>query len=153
TVDEPSDNIVAFWNPADTPQPGQELLFSYRLHWGAQMPVRPPLAEVVATRTGLGGYVGQKRTHFSWRFVVDFAGGDLSMLGKDIEVEPVISASRGQIDIPSARPLEAVRGYRVMFDLKPTDDSPAPVNLRLYLRANNQPLSETWLYQWTPVRI
>ena len=35
TVDETFDNIVAFWNPADTPQPGQELLFSYRLHWGS----------------------------------------------------------------------------------------------------------------------
>ena len=71
-------------------------------------------------------------------------------LGKDVKVEPVITASRGQVEIPSARPLEAVHGYRVMFDLKPTDDSTAPVNLRLYLRANGQPLTETWLYQWTP---
>jgi periplasmic glucans biosynthesis protein len=150
TVDETFDNIVAFWNPVDTPQPGQELLFSYRLHWGARLPVSPPLARVVATHTGLGGVVGQKRTYFSWRFVVDFAGGDLSMLGKDVAVEPVISASRGQIEIPSARPLEAVRGYRAMFDLRPTDDSVAPIDLRLYLRANGQPLTETWLYQWTP---
>jgi periplasmic glucans biosynthesis protein len=104
---------------------------------------------VVATRTGLGGYVGQKRTHFSWRFVVDFAGGNLSMLGKNAEVEPVITASRGQIEVPSVRPLDIVRGYRVTFDLKPTDDSVAPVDLRLYLHANGQPLTETWLYQWT----
>jgi periplasmic glucans biosynthesis protein len=135
---------------AHTPQPGQELLFNYRLHWGAHMPVRPSLAQVVATHTGLGGVVGQKRTYFSWRFVVDFAGGDLSMLGKDVKVEPVITASRGQIEIPSARPLDAVQGYRAMFDLKPTDDSLAPVDLRLYLSANGQPLTETWLYQWTP---
>jgi periplasmic glucans biosynthesis protein len=152
TVDETADNIVAFWNPADTPQPGQELLFGYRLHWGAQMPVSPQLAQVVATRTGLGGVVGQKRKYFSWRFVVDFAGANLSSLGKDVKVEPVITASRGQIEITSARPLEAVRGYRAMFDLKPTDDSVAPVDLRLYLSANGQPLTETWLYQWTPDR-
>jgi glucans biosynthesis protein len=150
TVDETTDNIVAFWNPAEPPQPGQELLFSYRLHWGAQMPVRPPLAQVVATRTGLGGVVGQKRRYFSWRFVVDFAGGHLSMLGKDVKVEPVITASRGQVEITAARPLDAVRGYRATFDLKPTDDSLAPVNLRLYLRADGQPLTETWLYQWIP---
>jgi glucans biosynthesis protein len=150
TVDETADNIVAFWNPADTPQPGQELLFSYRLYWGAQMPVRPALGRAVATRTGLGGYVGRKRTYFSWRFVVDFAGGNLFMLGKDVEVEPVITASHGQIEVPSVRPLETVRGYRVTFDLKPTDDSVVPVNLRLYLRLNGQPLTETWLYQWTP---
>lgn len=150
TVDETFDNIVAFWNPADTPQPGQELLFSYRLYWGARIPVSSPLAQVVATRTGLGGVVGRKRAYFSWRFVVDFAGNNLSMIGKDIQVEPVITASRGEIEITSVRPLEAVRGYRAMFDLKPTDDSVAPIDLRLYLRANGQPLSETWLYQWTP---
>ena len=150
TIDETFDNIVAFWNPAEPPRPGQELLFSYRLHWGAQMPVSPPLARVVATRAGLGGIVGQKRRDFSWRFVVDFAGNNLSMIGKDVRIEPVISASRGQIEITSVRPLEAVRGYRTMFDLKPTDDSLAPVDLRLYLRVNDQSLSETWLYQWTP---
>jgi periplasmic glucans biosynthesis protein len=152
TVDETFDNIVAFWNPTDTPRPGQELLFSYRLHWGAQVPVSSPLAQVVATRTGLGGIVGQKRTYFSWRFVVDFAGSNLPMIGKDVKVEPVISASRGQIEIASVRPLDAVRGYRAMFDLKPSDDSLAPVDLRLYLRANGQPLTETWLYQWMPER-
>jgi periplasmic glucans biosynthesis protein len=150
TVDETFDNIVAFWNPMDKPQPGQELLFTYRLYWGAQNPVSPPLAQVVATRTGLGGIVGQHRRYFSWRFVVDFAGSNLAMIGKDVNLEPVITASRGQIEITSVRPLEAVRGYRAMFDLKPTDDSVAPINLRLYLRANGQPLTETWLYQWTP---
>jgi glucans biosynthesis protein len=150
TVDETFDNIVAFWNPIDKPQPGQELLFTYRLYWGAQLPVSAPLAQVVATRTGLGGVVGQHRRYFSWRFVVDFAGNSLSMIGKDTNLEPVITASRGQIEITSVRPLEAVRGYRAMFDLKPTDDSVAPINLRLYLRANSQPLTETWLYQWTP---
>jgi glucans biosynthesis protein len=72
------------------------------------------------------------------------------MLGKGVKLEPVITTSRGQIEIPSVRPLEAVRGYRVMFDLKPTDDGLTPVNLRLYLHANGQPLTETWLYQWTP---
>jgi hypothetical protein len=45
------------------------------------------------------------------------------MLGKDVEMEPVITASRGQIEVPSVRPLDIVRGYRVTFDLKPTDES------------------------------
>jgi periplasmic glucans biosynthesis protein len=83
---------------------------------------------------------------------VDFAGGDLSRLDKDVKVEPVVTASRGQIEFPSVRPLDTVQGYRVTFDLKPTDDSVAPVDLRLYLRVNGQPLTETWLYQWTPDR-
>lgn len=150
TADETFDNIVAFWNPAEKPRPGQELLYGYRLHWGARMPFGTSLAQVVATRTGIGGVIGQKRKYFSWRIVVDFAGANLSMIGKDVKVEPVISASRGEIEITSARPLHSVRGYRATFDLKPPDDSVEPINLRLYLRANGQPLTETWLYQWTP---
>ena len=150
TPDETFDNIVAFWNPAEKPRSGQELLFGYRLYWGSNMPVSPPLAQVAATRTGIGGIVGQKRKYLSWRFVVDFSGGNLSMLGNDTPVEPVITASRGQIELASARPMHEIRGYRAMFDLKPEDSSGAPVDLRLYLRAGGQPLTETWLYQWTP---
>ena len=149
TVDETSDNIVAFWNPQARPQAGQELLYSYRLHWGTQMPANPPLAQVVATRTGIGGVIGRTRKYLSWRFAVDFAGGDLAMVAKDVKVEPVISASRGEIEITSARRLDSVRGFRAMFDLRPVDSSTAPVTLRLYLRANGQPLTETWIYDWT----
>ena len=150
TGDETNDNIVAFWNPREVPQPGQELLYAYRLYWGSVMPFQPPLARVVATRTGVGGVVGQEHTYVSWRFVVDFAGGDLARLGRNVVVEPVITASRGTIELTSARPLAAIQGYRAMFDLKPVDASNAPYNLRLYLRGGSRTLSETWLYQWTP---
>ena len=148
--DETVDNIVAFWNPVEKPQAGQELLFAYRLYWGAQPPVATPLARVVATRTGLGGIVGQKRKYFSWRFAVDFTGGNLAMLDKDTAIEPVIDVSRGEVEITSVRPLASIQGLRAMFDLKPTDTAQTPINLRMYLRVNGQPLTETWLYQWTP---
>ena len=114
------------------------------------MPVAPPLAQVVATRTGIGGGIGRPRKYFSWRFAVDFAGGQLGTLAKKADVEPVISASRGEVEITSARPQPEINGYRVMFDLKFTDDSLEPVDLRLYLRIDKQPLTETWIYQWTP---
>ena len=74
-------------------------------------------------------------TYFSWRFAVDFAGGELAHArASDAKVEPVISVSRGTIEIPSARPLHAIGGYRAMFDLKPPDDSIEPINIRLFLR-------------------
>jgi len=149
TVDETFDNIVAFWNPEEKVQPGKEYLLSYRLHWGGIPPVTPPLATVQATRTGLGGVVGQKRKYFSWRFAVDFSGGALGMLENGAKVEAVISASRGKVEITSARPLAAIKGYRAMFDLVP-DDSTEPINLRLYLKLGNQTLTETWIYQYTP---
>ena len=152
-ADETVDNIVAFWNPSRKPQPGEELLFAYRLYWGSHPPVSSPRAHVVATRTGLGGVVGQKRKYFSWRFVVDFAGGDIPMLGRHTKVEPVITVSRGKIELPSVRPLKSVHGLRAMFDLRPMDNDATPINLRLYLRADGQALSETWLYQWTPPKV
>lgn len=150
TADETFDNVVAFWHPERTPRPGEELLYAYRLHWGAETPGTPELARVVATRTGAGGVIGKQRTYYSRRFVVDFAGGTLSRLGVGVKVEPVIFASRGEVEIASARPLAAVSGYRAMFDLKPTDDTTEPLDLRLYLRSGTRTLSETWLYQWTP---
>ena len=73
-VDETFDNIVAFWNPDEKPQPGQELLFAYRLHWGTRMPLTPALAQVVATRTGIGCgrpeaqiFLVAIRRRFCWR--------------------------------------------------------------------------------------
>lgn len=149
-VDETFDNIVAFWNPAEKPKPGQELLFSYRLYWGTRMPLASDRAQVVATRTGVGGVVGQKRKYFSWRFAVDFVGGELAGLPAESNVEPMITASRGEVEITSARPQKEIKGYRAMFDLKPTDSSTEPIDLRLYLRLDGQPLTETWIYQWTP---
>jgi glucans biosynthesis protein len=151
TVDETFDNIVAFWNPQAKPQPGQELLFGYRLFWGEHAPAQPPLAQCVATRTGLGGVVGRKRDYFSWRFAVDFAGGQLAALtAANAPVEAVVETSRGRVETVSARPLHAINGYRAMFDVVPPDESTTQVDLRLYLRSGGQALSETWLYQWNP---
>lgn len=148
--DETYDNIVAFWNPADGAQPGSEILFAYSLYWGTHMPTTPSLACAMATRTGIGGVIGQPRRYFSWRFAIDFAGGELATLMPQAKVEPVISASRGEVEITSARPLRSIDGYRAMFDVRLTDDSVEPIDLRLFLRRNGQPLTETWIYQWTP---
>ncbi len=74
----------------------------------------------------------------------------LAMLGKDAEVKAVITTSDGKVEIESARPLPSVDGYRAMFDLVPPDGTSNPINLRVYLEANGQPLSATWQYQWNP---
>jgi glucans biosynthesis protein len=150
TVDETFDNIVAFWNPLEKPKAGQELLFSYRLHWGTHMPYASPLAQTLATRTGIGGTVGVKRQYYSWHFAVDFAGGELGALAKDAPVEAVITASRGQTEHVTAHFVEEFNGYRALFDVKPPDESADPIDLRMYLRVDGRPLTETWIYQWMP---
>jgi glucans biosynthesis protein len=153
TVDETFDNIVAFWNPLEKPKPGQELLFSYRLYWGTHMPFESQLARTIATRTGIGGTVGLKRQYYSWHFVVDFAGGELGALAKDAPVEAVITVSRGQTEHVTAHFVEEFNGYRALFDVKPAEDDVEPIDLRLYLRLDGRPLTETWIYQWTPPSI
>jgi periplasmic glucans biosynthesis protein len=150
TVDETFDNIVAFWNPADKPRPGQELLFGYRLYWGTRMPYGSALGQTIATRTGIGGTVGQKRQYYSWHFAVDFAGGELGALAKDAAVEAVITASRGQTEHVTAHYVEEFHGFRALFDVRPPEDSSDPIDLRLYLRIDGRPLTETWIYLWTP---
>ena len=148
--DETTDNVAAWWSPATEVRPSQELLYAYRLYWSARAPYQSSLARVVATRTGIGGIVGHRRSQFSWRFAIDFAGGSLAALPIDAAIEPVITASRGTIEITSARPQPAIDGYRAMFDIKPVDASVEPVDLRVYLRLDGAALTETWLYQWTP---
>jgi periplasmic glucans biosynthesis protein len=150
TADETFDNIVAFWNPADKPRPGQEMLFGYRLYWGEKMPYSSPLGQTLATRTGIGGTVGVKRQYYSWHFAVDFAGGELGALPKDAPVEAVITASRGTTEHVTAHYVQEFKGYRALFDVRPPDDSVEPIDLRLYLRVEGRPLTETWIYQWTP---
>ena len=149
TVDETFDNIVAFWTPAQKPQRGDELAYQYRLYWGGLPPVSSPLAHCVDTYTGLGGVVGQKRTYYSQRFVVDFVGSILEKLPENATVKPVITVSRGEVELASVRPQYEKKGYRAMFDLKP-DDSTSQIDIRLYLEHAGQVLSETWLYQWNP---
>ena len=77
TRDETFDNIVAFWNSGGKAAEGPGAAVRLQALLVPRNPVWPrDLATARATRTGIGGIVGQKRSHFSWRFVVDFAGGD-----------------------------------------------------------------------------
>jgi periplasmic glucans biosynthesis protein len=150
TVDETFDNIVAFWNPAEKTKAGQEMLFSYRLYWGTRMPYASPLAQTIATRTGIGGTVGQKHPYYSWHFAVDFSGGELGALQKDANVEAVISSSKGTTEHVTAHYVDEIKGYRALFDVRPPEDSNDIIDLRLYLRIDSRPLTETWIYQWMP---
>ena len=114
-VDETSTISSLSGIPAEKPKAGQELLFSYRLYWGTRMPYASPLAQTIATRTGIGGTVGQKRQYYSWHFAVDFAGGELGALAKDANVEAVITTSHGSTtEHVTAHYVEEFNGYRAL---------------------------------------
>lgn len=147
TLDETLDNIVAFWNPEEPFGPGRVRVFKYRLFWG-EPPVSSRAAKAVATRIGAGGIPGQKNRIPSRKFVIDFEGGRLSELPDTAKVEPVITASRGQLKDPAARPLRGTDTWRCNFDL--ISEGTEPIDLRCYLQDESGALTETWLYQWTP---
>ena len=126
------------------------MLYSYRMHWGTRVPYTSSLAQVIATRTGIGGTVGVKRQYYSWHFAVDFAGGELGAMAKEANVEAIISSSKGSTEHVTAHYVEEIKGYRALFDIKPPDDWLEAIDLRLFLRIEDRPLSETWIYQWTP---
>jgi glucans biosynthesis protein len=159
TADETFDNIVAFWTPYERLEAGRELELAYRLHWSPDPPVRPAVAECVATRVGRGGIIGQPPAKNLRKFVVDFSGGDLPLVPRGAPVEPVVTVSRGNVEqltaldgriliSPLARPLPQINGWRVTFDV--AWEGIEPIDMRLFLRMGPTTLTETWLYQWTP---
>ena len=70
TSTEINDNIVAFWRPRNPTRAKGEYTYTYRIHWGAQIPKPLPLAQVIATRIG----AGPEETRL---IVIDFAGENL----------------------------------------------------------------------------
>ena len=125
TNQEIFDNIVAFWVPEAQPQPGKEIRLKYNLSWGSRVPdIYSPVARVVATRTGIGDTPDPAKRRHLQKFVIDFKGGPLELLEKHAPVEPVITASHGEIDHPTVRFIRELGNWRADFNLKPEGDDP-----------------------------
>jgi glucans biosynthesis protein len=150
TDDEIHDNIVAMWVPEKAAAAGSSMTLSYRLHWAADEPFPTGLARCVATRFGNGGQPGQPRPKGVRKFMVEFKGPPLEALPFGVKPEAVLWASRGTFSyiFTEAVPDDVAGHWRAQFDL--TVAGADPVELRLYLRAGEKTLSETWLYQYHP---
>ena len=138
TREEVHDNIVAFWRPKDALKAKSEHNFTYRLHWGESKP-DAALARFVKT---MGGAAGEGRL-----FVLDIAGDKLKEL-KPEAVRGEVSANFGKIRNVVTQPNPQTGGWRLSFNLDP-EKAPV-VELRAGLFQKDQPLSETWVYRWTP---
>ncbi len=141
---ETNDNIVAFWQPQQSPNPGEPLELAYRLHWYADDPTLPPRSRTLATR------VGAIRDSEATRFVIDFGQGELAKLPPGAVVTANVSASAGGVvsDVVTQRN-DYTHGWRVAFRLG-TTDAEHPVELRCFLATEGRALTETWSYRWTP---
>jgi glucans biosynthesis protein len=150
TDDEIHDNIVAMWVPEQAAAAGSEVELSYRLYWAAEEPFPAELARCVATRLGNGGQPGQPRPKGVRKFMVEFKGPPLEALPFGVKPVPVLWASRGTFSyiFTEAVPDDVPGHWRAQFDL--TVAGAEPVEMRLFLRAGEKTLSETWLYQYHP---
>jgi periplasmic glucans biosynthesis protein len=150
TDDEIHDNVVAMWVPEKPAEAGSSVEMSYRLHWLADEPVPTELARCVATRLGNGGQPGRPRPQGVRKFMVEFLGKPLAELPFGVKPEPVLSASRGSFSyiFTEAVPDDVPGHWRAQFDL--TVEGQEPVEMRLFLKAADKILSETWLFQYHP---
>jgi glucans biosynthesis protein len=150
TPDESNENILAYWVPKQKLKAGESRTFSYRLH---------AIKTVGGDFSHPGGWVFatyQKKLtppeiapeeKNIRRFMVDFSGGDLGYYLKAPHlVEAVAVASSGEILRSYAEPHPVIDGFRAVFDIKPKENVIA--DLRLYLRAHNRALTETWIFPW-----
>ena len=142
TESEVNDNVVAYWRPKQPLTAGTEIAFAYRQFWCWLPPDRLPVAMVMATRIGRG------RNNAQRRFLVDFVGDQLKTAQNVLELRPKIASAPGTIVNLRTWPYPERRLYRVGFDLD-LGSEPAS-ELRLVLEAGGKPVSETWLYRWTP---
>jgi glucans biosynthesis protein len=150
TDDEIDDNIVAYWCPEKPTRAGDSIALGYRLHWLADEPYPTPLGRCVATRLGRGGQPGLPRPDGVRKFMVEFLGGPLARLPFGVKPEPVLWSSRGKFSYVYAEavPDDVPGHWRAQFDL--TVEGQDPVEIRLFLRNDDQVLTETWLYQYHP---
>jgi glucans biosynthesis protein len=137
--DEIHDNIVAYWKPAKELEAGKSYTYGYRMHWGEAVPVAWAGARVRKTR------VGMSRKPDTKLFVIDFDGPALKEL-RDLP-QVMLQASPGNIANVVTQRHPDIDGLRVTFELNTAAHE--TIELRLVLKANDQFISESWVYRWT----
>ncbi|MGK9232630.1 glucan biosynthesis protein [Inquilinus limosus] len=150
TDDEIHDNIVAFWVPEGQAAAGDRHDLKYRLHWLADEPYPDRgIARTIATRIGRGGEPGKPRPPGVFKIIVEFDNpAVMRQIPYGVFPEVVATASRGTIQRSFSEPVPNGNVWRATSDL--AADGGDPVELRLFLRLNDRPLTETWLYQLHP---
>ena len=140
TQEEIHDNIAAFWRPKQPLAPKNEHSLTYRMRWGTEAAKTDALARF--TRTGIGAVGKSQRL-----FVLEVAGDRLKALDAKA-VKGIVTADKGQVDRIVTQPNPETGGWRLSFRLDAKDAS--AVELRALLEENGAPVSETWIYRWTP---
>ena len=140
TKEEIHDNIAGFWQPKAPLMANGEHTYTYRLHWGPDYPKPSSLA--IFSRTAIGARADNARL-----FVLDLIGDQLKSIDPKA-IRGVVSADKAEIKNVVTQPNPQTGGWRLSFEMLNQDQ--APVELRASLMQDDIPLSEVWIYRWTP---
>jgi glucans biosynthesis protein len=147
TTYEGLDNVVAFWNPKEQPQPLKKYHISYTLLWGlneSDMKVTFDRDRVVSTRVGV-----DPRDPKVHEFAIDFAGPRLKPFTDDNKPQAITSCSdNAGISFSEVYHNSYNDSWRVVLKLEPHNKD--PVDIRCTLQKGEEVLTETWTYHWTP---
>jgi periplasmic glucans biosynthesis protein len=138
---EVNDNMIAYWRPRTPLAANSETSFAYRQFWCWSPPERPALAQASGFRVGRGSS-GRRR-----RMMVEFAG-EAFAAEQTADLRLSLSATPGQIINPRLTFQPHRKTARVSFELDPGSDTTS--EMRLTIENGERPLTETWLYRWTP---
>jgi glucans biosynthesis protein len=145
--DETNDNIVAYWVSDKAVDPGKPLDFSYSIAWQKDEQTLPPTSYVVQSRRGHGWTKEQDNTI---QMMVDFVGPSLKGLDKDTKIFPGLWLSdNGELLERQVFPNEVTGGWRLSFRFRRIDPE-KPVEMRAFLRRDQEAVSETWSYILPP---
>ncbi len=135
---ESNDNIVAFWRTGQVLTPGHPAHFAYRITWSAEPPLPKGLGKTVATRSG-ASLDGKRRV-----FLLDFVGAGEKIDGLRLD----LGSSAGKISNATLMSNDTLHGLRASFEIDPNNAD--LIELRLRVMRGDRPVTETWLYRWTP---
>jgi periplasmic glucans biosynthesis protein len=141
---EANDNIVVGFIPAKPIDAGQEVARSYTLRAFLDEDQLPPLGRAVATRLSLRNPGHENAV----RMVVDFNGGALPTLPNDAALTAEAAVNPGRLLHVNLQRNAISGGWRVSFLFEP--QSGDPIELHLFLRKEEQILTETWTWRWPP---
>jgi glucans biosynthesis protein len=131
---EAFDNVVLSWSPAEI---RSSLSVAYRLSFGPAALGTPARGFVTATRIA--------RRADRTLFIVSFAGGAIAAADpRQIELD---LTSAAPVLASRVEPNPYAREWRAVFEIATV---PQPVELRAFLRAGSDALTETWTCPWVP---
>lgn len=143
--DEFHDNIVAFWTPDVPPEPGRPLELAWRLKWTRSPTAGGPPGWVRATRQTVA-LAGPRLT----KFVVDFDLPGEAQPGPGAEVTAEIAEPVGaRVVYRQVVRNEVDQSCRLVLHVEAAEKV-GTVELRARLLVRGEPLTETWVYPWTP---